>query len=170
MKILPKINVRNKTNLFKNIKAVILDVDGVMTDGGLYVFENGEHVRKFNVKDGWGIKELIKQGIHVAVISAGSGEGLRKRLNHLGIKDVFLSTKDKLSTFKRYAIEISTAPSEIAYMGDDMPDLDLLHYVGLSCCPADAVSKVKNVCQFVSKCNGGEGAVRELAENIIDAS
>jgi len=169
MKILPKIHVRNKVNLFKGIKAVILDVDGVMTDGGLFVFESGEHVRKFNVKDGWGIKELMKQGFHVAVISAGSGEGLRKRLNHLGVKDVFLSTKDKLSTFKRYALEIGIAPSAVAYMGDDMPDLSLLKYVGLACCPADAVSPVKSVCQFVSTYKGGCGAVRELAEKVLES-
>jgi len=170
MKILPKIQVRSKANLFKNIKAVILDVDGVMTDGGLYVFENGEHVRRFNVKDGWGIKELMKHGIHVAVISAGSGEGLRKRLNHLGIKDVFLSTKDKLATFKRYALEIGVPPSEVAYMGDDMPDFALLNYIGLPCCPADAMPAVASVCQFVSKYNGGYGAVRELAEKVLEAN
>ena len=164
------LSTKKKVNAFKGIKAVVLDVDGVMTDGGLFVFANGEHVRKFNVKDGWGIKELMNQGFDVAVISAGSGEGLRRRLSHLGLKDIYLSTQDKLSTFRKYCIEKGLSVSEVAYMGDDMPDIEVLKQVGLACCPADAIDEVRAVCQYISKYKGGEGAVRDMAQKIIGAN
>lgn len=156
-----------KRSLFQGIKAVVFDVDGVMTDGGLYVFPDGEHVRRFNVKDGWGIRALMNNGFEVAVISAGSGEGIRKRLTYLGIQEIYLATKDKLAVFDRFCLEKGLAPSEVAYMGDDYPDLKVLERVGLPCCPSDAVPEVKNSCKFVSAKDGGEGAVRDLAQRLI---
>jgi len=169
---LPTISLSNKsksktTKLFKGIKAVIFDVDGVMTDGGLYVFPDGEQVRRFNVKDGWGIRSLIEKGFYVAVISAGSGEGLRKRLSYLGIEDIYLATRNKLNTFEKYCKEKGITTNEVAYMGDDFPDLQVIKRVGIACCPADAIHLIRNECRFVSQYDGGQGAVRDLCNRVI---
>ncbi|MFK7899953.1 MAG: KdsC family phosphatase [Cyclobacteriaceae bacterium] len=153
----------------KTISTVIFDVDGVMTDGGLFVLPDGEHMRQFNVKDGWGIRALLNEGFNVAVISAGAGEGMKKRLEYLGIPDIHLGAKNKLTVFTDYCKKKKIDPSSVAYMGDDYPDLSVLKEVGLACCPADAVEEVQEICHFIAKKGGGKGAVREIAKYIIQA-
>lgn len=152
---------------FSKIKAFIFDVDGVMTDGGLTILENGEHLRTFNVKDGWALNKAKKEGVPVAVISAGNGVGVRKRLEYLDIPHVFVGVSSKLEVYESLLVKLSLKDEEIAYMGDDIPDLHVLKRVGLPCCPADAVADIVPICKFVSSKNGGSGAVRELIEKVL---
>lgn len=152
---------------FVKIKAFIFDVDGVMTDGGLTILENGEHLRTFNVKDGWALNKAKKEGIPVAVISAGIGVGVRKRLEYLKIPHIFIGVGSKLEIYENLLNELNLKEEEVAYMGDDIPDLQVLKRVGLPCCPADAVADIVPVCKFVSSKKGGQGAVRELIEKVL---
>lgn len=152
---------------FSKIKAFVFDVDGVMTDGGLTILENGEHIRTFNVKDGWALNKARKEGFPVAVISAGNGVGVRKRLEYLNIPYIFIGVGSKLEVYEKLLVDLNLNHEEVAYMGDDIPDLQVLKKVGLPCCPADAVTDIVAVCKFISSKAGGKGAVRELIEKTL---
>ena len=152
---------------FAKVKAFIFDVDGVMTDGGLLVLESGEHLRTFFVKDGWAINKALKEKFPIAVISAGNGNGVQKRLEYLNIPHIFMGTKNKLEKYEELKQTLNLTDEQIAYMGDDIPDLEILKRVGLPCCPADAVNDVVKHCKFISSYNGGKGAVRELIEKVL---
>ncbi len=154
-------------NHFLKIKAFIFDVDGVMTDGGLTILENGEHIRTFNVKDGWALNKAKKEGVPVAVISAGKGVGVQKRLDYLKIPHIFIGVESKLIIYENLIKELGLKDEEVAYMGDDIPDIQILKRVGLPCCPADAVADIIPVCKFISSKDGGKGAVRELIEKVL---
>lgn len=153
---------------FKKISTIILDIDGVLTDGSVLAMANGEQLRTFNIKDGWAINRAIKQGLRVIIISAGNGgEGVRKRLEHLGVKDMVLAAKRKMDVFDEYVEKYNLTMDEVLYMGDDMPDYEVLQKVGLSTCPADAVDDILSICKYVSPKGGGKGAVRDVIEKIL---
>ena len=159
--------MENVYPLFENVKAVFLDVDGVMTDGSIQVMTNGDQVRTFNVKDGWAIRQATRSGFPVAVISAGNNEGVRKRLEYLGVQHIFLACENKMEKFDSLLKELNITAEEVAYMGDDFPDLPILKIVGLPACPADAVHEVVEVAKYISPQNGGKGAVRDFLEKIL---
>ena len=159
--------MENLLETFSKIKAFIFDVDGVMTDGGLLIAENGEHLRTFFVKDGWAINKALKENYPISVISAGIGGGVQKRLEYLNIPHIYMGAKNKLEKYEELKKTLQLKDEEIAYMGDDIPDLQILKLVGLPCCPADAVSDVIRNCKFVSTKDGGRGAVRELIEKTL---
>lgn len=159
--------MENLYDKFAKVKCFIFDVDGVMTDGGLLILESGEHLRTFFVKDGWAINKALKEGFPIAVISAGNGNGVQKRLEYLNIPYIFMGTKSKLDKYEELKATLNLKDEEIAYMGDDIPDLQVLKRVGLPCCPADAVDDILGVCSFISSYNGGKGAVRELIEKVL---
>ena len=148
------------------IKMVVFDVDGVMTDGSITYDENGVEYKTFNAKDGQGIVMLTKAGIITAIITARENGTVKHRFENLGMTKLFMSQKNKTIALKQLVEEYDVTYSEIAYMGDDLPDLCVLKEVGLACCPNDAVGEVKEVCDFVSSKNGGRGAVRELTDLI----
>ncbi|MDX5347468.1 MAG: HAD hydrolase family protein [Hymenobacteraceae bacterium] len=152
---------------FTRITTFILDVDGVLTDGTLYCFADGEQVRGFNIKDGFAIKHAISMGYRVAVISGKNEPSVRRRLEALGIRDLFMGSEDKLDHFENYLYNNSIHPATVAYMGDDMPDLEVLKACGLPCCPADACDDVLEICDFISEKEGGKGAVRDLIETVM---
>lgn len=154
---------------FSDIQTFIFDVDGVLTDGSVIAFETGEQSRTFNIKDGYAIERALLAGYHIVIISGGQQESVRKRLNFLGIKDVFLGVKDKLSVFADYTATRSLDPRAILYMGDDIPDYKMLQLVGLPTCPADASIDIKPICKYVSSFNGGQGAVRDVIEKVMRA-
>lgn len=154
-------------SIFKNIKALVFDCDGVMTNGTAMMTEEGEALRSFNIKDGYAVQHAVKQGIAVAIISGGSGEGMRHRFTKLGVKDIYLGIAHKMDTFNAFCKKYDLTPNEVLYMGDDMPDLPILQICGLPCCPKDAASEVIAICQFISTKNGGEGAVREVIEQVM---
>jgi 3-deoxy-D-manno-octulosonate 8-phosphate phosphatase (KDO 8-P phosphatase) len=151
------------------INTFIFDVDGVLTDGLLYCFADGEQVRAFNIKDGFAIKHAIRQGYRVAIISGKNEPGVRKRLEQLDVEDIHLGIEDKVDTFEDYIYMQGIHPATVAYMGDDMPDFEVMQRCGLRACPADAADDIKEISTFVSARKGGRGAVRELIEKIMKA-
>ncbi len=151
------------------ITTFIFDVDGVLTDGRLYCFADGEQVRAFNIKDGFAIKHAIQQGYKVAIISGKNEPGVRLRLEQLTIEDIFLGSEDKVDTLEDYLYMQGIHPATVAYMGDDMPDLEVMQRCGVRACPADAADDIKAISTFVSTKNGGHGAARELLEQIMKA-
>jgi 3-deoxy-D-manno-octulosonate 8-phosphate phosphatase (KDO 8-P phosphatase) len=151
----------------KNIKAFIFDVDGVLTNGDITVTENGDQMRHFNVKDGYAVNHAIKSGYYIAVISGGRSQGVLSRLNGLGVKDVFLGISHKLEVYERIVADMQLNPEEILYMGDDIPDLDVMKKVGLPTCPADACEEVKAAAEYISPVLGGRGCVRDVIEKVL---
>jgi len=154
---------------FKDITTFIFDVDGVLTDGSVIAYANGEQVRNFFVKDGYAIEKALAAGFHIVIISGGEQEGVRKRLEFLGIDDVFLGIKDKLLLFNEYTKNRQINSSSILYMGDDIPDYKMLKLVGYPTCPADASIDIKPICRYISPFNGGRGAVRDVIEKVMRA-
>lgn len=151
----------------KKIKLIGFDVDGVMTDNSLIFDENGVEYKKFNGKDGQGIELLHKAGIIPAIISKRNNGTVEHRAKVLGITEFHMGVKDKFASYEEILEKYNFTPDEIAFMGDDLPDICVLDQVGLACCPLDAVEEVKSVCNYVSTRKGGDGAVREVCEFIL---
>ncbi|MBC6697484.1 KdsC family phosphatase [Hymenobacter puniceus] len=149
------------------IKAFILDVDGVLTDGTLLAFNSGEQARAFHIRDGYAIRHALRQGYRIAVISGREEEGVRKRLESLDVRDMYLGVDDKMKIFNNYINTYRLDPANIAYMGDDMPDLEVMRRCALAACPADAATDVRAISTYVSALPGGHGAVRELIEAVM---
>jgi 3-deoxy-D-manno-octulosonate 8-phosphate phosphatase (KDO 8-P phosphatase) len=154
-------------NKMKHIKAFAFDCDGVMTDGTTQVTETGEAYRTFNIKDGFAVQHAIKQGYPIAIISGGNSKGIEHRFKALGVKDIYLAQAHKTEAFENFKKKYNLTNEEIAYMGDDMPDLPLLSICGLPCCPADAVSDIKHKSLFISSFLGGKGCAREILEKVL---
>jgi len=152
----------------ENIKLLILDVDGVMTDGGMYFAESGEQMKKFNTKDGMAIIHLTRNDFQVAIISSGfKGEAVKKRAEMLGIQNCYVGRDSKLEVLKNMCNELSISLEEVAIIGDDINDLEVMRNVGLSFSPKDAVSAVKQQVDVVLSKRGGEGCVREMIDQFI---
>lgn len=153
----------------KRIRCVIFDIDGVMTDGKLYLSHDGEEIKAVNVRDGLGIKLLMKHGIEVAVISGRPSLAMAKRLAFLGVKHVWLNTEDKLPAYRELLARLAITDAECAHMGDDVPDLPLFRQVGLALAPADAHAKAKAEAHWLALACGGDGAIREAVDFILTA-
>ena len=151
-------------NILKKIKLLALDVDGVLTDGKIIYNDLGQEFKCFNAKDGQGLAMLSAAGFDMAIITARTSNIVAKRAEDLGIKYVFQGIKNKGEQLVELLTALDLAYDEVAYMGDDLPDIPVLEKVGLKACPNDAVSEVRKICNFISKRNGGEGAVRELTD------
>lgn len=153
--------------VLENIKCFVFDVDGVLTDGMTLALESGEQVRAFNIKDGYGIERALLAGFHVAIISGGNQLGVRKRLEFLKIEHIHLGVKNKVDMLTQLCEEIGVKQEEILYVGDDLPDYEVMQLVGIPCCPADAVNDIKEISKYVSDKNGGHGCVREVIEMVM---
>ena len=151
----------------KNITTLVFDVDGVLTNGTILVTTHGEMYRTMNIKDGYALKTAVDQGMHVCIISGGSNEGVRKRLEGLGITDIHLGTHQKTETLANYLAEKGVSAQNTLYMGDDIPDYLVMQEVGLPCCPQDAVPEIKELSKYVSHKKGGEGCVRDIIEQVL---
>ncbi|AJR03910.1 KdsC family phosphatase [Siansivirga zeaxanthinifaciens] len=151
----------------EHITTFIFDVDGVLTDGFVNVTSDGELLRKMHVRDGYALKYAINAGYNIAIISAGTNEGVKIRLEGLGIPHVYLGSTNKVDTFKQYIKETNIKPENILYMGDDIPDRQVMTMVGLPTCPQDAVPEIKSVSKYISHRKGGEGAVRDVLEQVL---
>ena len=149
------------------IKLVLLDVDGTLTDGGIYRGNNGEELKRFNVKDGYAIVNAQKLGIEFGIITGRKSELVEIRVKELKIKYLYQGISEKTVILEEIIKKDSLSKEEIAYMGDDLNDLLIMKQVGLSGTPKDAVDEVIQVADFVSKKNGGSGAVREFIEHIL---
>ena len=149
-----------------NIKLVILDVDGTLTDGGVYIDSNGVETKKFNIKDGAGIVLAEQVGVAFMILTGRKSYCVEHRANELKIKYVFQGVADKLSYLLQFLTQQGLSPNEVAYIGDDVNDLECMRTVGFTACPADAMEEVRQQCDFVSRYNGGQGAVREVCDMI----
>ena len=152
---------------FKKITTFIFDIDGVLTDGTLLILRDGLQARQMHVKDGFGLQMAIKNGYNVFLISGAVSEESKKRLEYLGLKEIHIGISDKMKFVADLLKNKSINWEEVLYMGDDLPDLPLMSKVGLSACPADAVSEVKSFAKYVSTINGGWGCVRDVIEKVL---
>lgn len=159
-------NTKYKKKLTQ-IKAFVLDVDGVLTNGGLILYPDGKFLRQMNAKDGYAIKLAIHHGYKIAIITGGREENIKTRLKNLGVHEVFLGANNKLPILKDFITTYALKSEQIVYMGDDIPDLESLAHVGFSCCPNDASYDVKKICDYVSQKKGGEGCVRDIIEQTL---
>lgn len=157
------------TEKAKQIKLAIFDVDGILSTGALYYGNDGEIFKPFHVHDGVGIKMLQRGGIQVGIISAKASAPLIKRLKDLGIEHTYLGHETKLPAYEELKAKLGLTDQQIAYMGDDLPDLPLLQRVGLAATAANAVEIVKQQVDFTAKNKGGKGAVREFCELLLKA-
>lgn len=152
---------------FKPIRLFVFDVDGVLTDGSLLLLNNGEQVRRMNIKDGYALQLAIKEGYDIVVISGASNDAVVQRLNKLGIANVEMGVADKWAVLQKYLQQYNLQPGQVLYMGDDIPDYAVMQKVGLACCPADAVAEIKSIAAYISPINGGEGCVRDVIEKVL---
>lgn len=149
------------------IKTILLDVDGVLTNGQVLLMENGEFIRNMNSKDGYALQLAVKKGYRITIISGGHSLPVKKALENLGIQDIFLSQHDKLQCYKDYIYENELVEDEILYMGDDLPDYEVMKRVGIATCPFDAANEIKDICMYISNRKGGEGSVRDIIEQVM---
>lgn len=153
----------------KKIKALFFDIDGVLSAETVGMNSNGEPMRTVNIKDGYALQLAVKCGLHIAIITGGKTESVRKRYEGLGIKDIFLGAAVKTKEYNLLMEKYQLKPEEVLYMGDDIPDLEVLRLAGLPCCPADAAPEVKQVCKYISHRNGGYGCGRDVIEQVLKA-
>lgn len=151
----------------KHITTFIFDVDGVLTDGTIQVNTQGELFRTMNIKDGYGLKVAVEQGFNVCIISGGTNEGVRLRLKNLGIKDIFLGADRKTEILENYLKAHNIKRENTLFMGDDLPDFEIMQQVGLPTCPQDAVPEIKTISKYVSHKKGGKGCVRDVIEQVL---
>lgn len=155
-----------KTKL-KDIKALIFDCDGVLTDGTVTLMPDGEQVRKMNTRDGYALQLAVKKGFIVALISGGSSAAVKTRMNRLGIHDVYLACHDKVKALEELKHIYDLQPENILYMGDDIPDYMIMKEVGLPTCPDNAAHEIKSVSEYISPKKGGEGCARDVIEQVM---
>jgi 3-deoxy-D-manno-octulosonate 8-phosphate phosphatase (KDO 8-P phosphatase) len=155
----------------KSVKAFAFDIDGVATEGGVFCNSEGDLLRTYDAKDGFGIRMAVMRGYPVAVITGGSSESIRKRMLASGVEsqNVFLHCRDKREEFAIFCERYDLKPEDVMYFGDDVPDLDVLKACGVAVCPADAVDEVKEVADWVTSKPGGKGCLREAIEATLRA-
>ncbi len=155
----------------KSVKAFAFDIDGVATEGGVFCNSEGDLLRTYDAKDGFGIRMAVMRGYPVAVITGGSSESIRKRMLASGVEsqNVFLHCRDKREEFAIFCERYNLRPEDVMYFGDDVPDLDVLKACGVAVCPADAVDEVKEVADWVTSKPGGKGCLREAIEATLRA-
>ncbi len=153
----------------KKIKAIVFDVDGVLSCEKISLGSDGQPRRSVNIKDGYALQLAIKRGLVVAIITGASVKELEIRYRNLGINEIFLGCRVKLEVFRNLLKKYCLQPEEVAYMGDDIPDYEIMKESGLPCCPADAATEIKGISKYVSSRKGGEGCARDLIEQILKA-
>jgi len=157
------------TEKAKKIRALFLDVDGVLTNGSFALTAEGTEIKQFHTHDGYGLKQLQQQGIVVAIISSRNSQAVTYRMQELNISHVYQGVATKISIYEKLLLDLKLNDEQIAYMGDDIPDLAILKRVGLSIAPANAVTEVKQNTAWVTQRSGGQGAVREVCDFILAA-
>ncbi len=158
---------KNLLSKLSKIKIVVSDVDGVMTDGGMYFTDSGLFMKRFDVKDGMGVILLKRTGLLTGIITSDSTEIIKSRVKRFEPDLIGIGIWEKLDFIKSYLEQENLTLENVAYIGDDVNDLDILQAVGFSACPNDAIDEVKNIVDYICKKNGGNGAFREFADLII---
>lgn len=151
----------------KSVRSFIFDVDGVLTDGSILVQENGDLLRSMNIKDGYALKKAVKEEYKVCVITGGKSLGVAKRLADLGIDYLYVAIDDKPAAFYDFLSASNSEASTCLYMGDDMPDLEVINMVGVKTCPTDAIPQIRGIVDYISPYAGGKGCVRDVIEKVL---
>ncbi|MFA7379899.1 MAG: 3-deoxy-D-manno-octulosonate 8-phosphate phosphatase [Bacteroidia bacterium] len=154
-------------NKLHHVNTFMLDVDGVLTDGSVLATDTGEQLRVFNIKDGYALQLAVKKGYRIVIITGGKSPGVIKRLQGLGITDIYAGVANKLEQFNSYIKEHQMNTEHILYMGDDIPDRAIMKQVGVPCCPKDAVGDIQQVSLYTSPKKGGKGCVRDVLEQVM---
>ena len=157
----------NILDKFKPITTFIFDVDGVLTDGTVLVLENGIQARRMHIKDGFALQMAVKMGYRVLIVSGGNSPQVTERLEKLGIKEIHMSVLDKKAFVADYIQKNKLDKAKVLYMADDLPDLPVMEIVGMPCCPADAVSEIKEAVIYISSLPGGFACVRDVIEKVL---
>ena len=153
----------------KNIRAVIFDVDGVLSCETIPLHPSGEPMRTVNIKDGYAIQLAQKQGLKIAIMTGGITESVRLRYEHLGVEDIYMGCSVKMTTYKMFMEKYGLYDDEVIYMGDDIPDYEVMRQCGCPCCPADASPDIKSISKYISRRNGGQGCGRDVIEQVLRA-
>lgn len=155
--------------LLPKITTLIFDVDGVLTDGMVTLLPNGEQLRSLNSKDGFALQLAIKKGFRVCIITGGNSENVKSRLSKMGITDIYLRVLHKIGTYEDIKVMYDLEDEEIMYMGDDLPDFEIMQQVGIPACPNNAAREIKDISKYISDQNGGKGCVRDIIEKVLRA-
>lgn len=153
----------------KKIKAIAFDVDGVLSADVIPLHTSGEPMRTVNIKDGYAIQLAVKKGLHIAIITGGRTEAVRKRFAGLGVQDLYLGAAVKIHDYRDFRDKHALKDEEILYMGDDIPDMEVMQECGLPCCPKDAAPEVKSIARYISYAAGGYGCGRDVVEQVMKA-
>ena len=151
----------------KKVKAFAFDVDGVLANPEVYLHPNGELMRSMNTKDGYALQHAVKRGYPIAIITGGKTDSVGDRFRGLGITDIYLGSSFKIDDFNDYLFKYDLQAEDVLYMGDDLPDYEVLKKAGVPCCPADAVEEIKSVAHYISPHAGGKGCARDVIEQVL---
>ena len=153
----------------QKIKAVVFDVDGVLSASTIQMDGKGDPVRTINIKDGYAIQLAVKHGIRLAIMTGGHNENIRFRYEYLGVKDVYINCSMKIRTWEEFLSKYDLHEEEIIYVGDDIPDYEVMKRAGCPCCPKDACTEIKEISTYVSDYEGGHGVARDILEQVLKA-
>jgi 3-deoxy-D-manno-octulosonate 8-phosphate phosphatase (KDO 8-P phosphatase) len=153
--------------LFRPISVFAFDVDGVLTNGNILVLEGGQLARTMNIKDGYALQLAVKKGYHILVVSGAVAGPVKERLQKLGIQDVFMGVENKLNIVNEYLEQKKLSWDQLLYMGDDIPDHEVMIKSGLPCAPSDAAAEIREISKYISTNRGGEGCVRDVIEKVL---
>jgi 3-deoxy-D-manno-octulosonate 8-phosphate phosphatase (KDO 8-P phosphatase) len=150
-----------------DVKAFAFDVDGVFTNGTVMLHPGGEFIRMMNIKDGFAVQHAVKMGYPIAIITGGYSKMIRKRFVALGVKDIFMKCASKMDAYNEFVSKHDLKNEDILYMGDDLPDFEIMKRAGFPACPADAAEEIKEMSLYISGKKGGEGCVRDIIEQVL---
>jgi len=159
--------MKNFKEKLHDVKAFAFDVDGVFTDGDVIIYPSGELVRTTNTRDGYAVHKAIQQGFPVAIISGGKSEAVRERFKGLGVTDIYLGATDKVEALDDFRFKHGIELDQIVYMGDDIPDYEVMKRVGFPTCPSDAATEIIAISSYISSYAGGKGCVRDIIEQVL---
>lgn len=149
------------------VNTLMFDIDGVITDGKVFVMESGEVVRNMNSKDGYAIHLAVQKKYNIVVISGGNNKAIKSMLERAGVQHIFINQHDKLQCYKDFIYTNNISDEQVMYMGDDLPDYEVMKRVGVACCPNNSAPEIKEICSYVSLKDGGEGCVRDIIEQVM---
>lgn len=151
------------------ITTLIFDIDGVLTDGIVTIMPNGDQLRSLNSKDGFAIQLAVRKGFKICVITGGNSENVKMRLAKMGVTDVYLNIAQKIDTYDDIKVMYDLKDEEIMYMGDDLPDYEIMQQVGIPACPQNAAREIRDISKYISDQDGGKGCVRDIIEKVLRA-
>jgi 3-deoxy-D-manno-octulosonate 8-phosphate phosphatase (KDO 8-P phosphatase) len=153
--------------LLQSVRAFVFDVDGVFTNGTIMLHPTGSFIRMMNIKDGFAVQHAVKSGLKVCIITGGNSASVRKRFRYLGVKDIYMKSSSKVSSFDHFCSRYNLDKENVLYMGDDLPDFEIMKMAGFPCCPSDAAEEIRQISLYISHRKGGEGCVRDVIEQVM---